>query len=111
MPTTLNAIPDTRLQAGVMTASHDHLRALEAESTARRARGGRLRRGVRRRAARRGAVASQGADLLVARYERTVGSEEPAARAVAPVEQPPRSRRKHSRLSAVELDRDRRLEL
>src|SRR4051812_17412877 len=32
MATTLNPIPDTRLQAEVTTPSHDHLRALEAES-------------------------------------------------------------------------------
>src|SRR6516225_3771278 len=32
MSTTLNATPDSQPQTGVLTPSHDHLRALEAES-------------------------------------------------------------------------------
>ena len=44
----------------------------------------RLRRGVRRGAARRGEVARQGARLLVPRPLPPVGSEEPAARALEP---------------------------
>ena len=46
----------------------------------------RLRRGVRRRAPRRGEVARQGARLLVPRPVPAVGSEEPAARAVEPLQ-------------------------
>ena len=41
---------------------------------------GRLRRGVRRRAPRRGAIAREGAHLLAARRQGPVGSEAPAAR-------------------------------
>ena len=46
----------------------------------------RLRRGVRRRAPRRGEVARQGAHLLVPRSLPAVGPEEPAARAVEPLQ-------------------------
>ena len=48
----------------------------------------RLRRGVRRRSARRGEGAREGARLLVPRRLRAVGSEEPAARAVEPLQRP-----------------------
>ena len=51
-------------------------------------RGRRIRRGVRRRAARRGAVARQGARLLPAQREGPMGSEAAAAGAVAPAERP-----------------------
>ena len=53
---------------------------LKTQGAARRAEGGQLRRGDRRRAARRGAFARQGAHLLVPRPPRPVGSEAPAAR-------------------------------
>ena len=46
----------------------------------------RLRRGLRRRAPRRGEVARQGARVLVPRPQPPVGSEEPAPRAVEPVQ-------------------------
>ena len=85
--------------------------ALKTKSLLDALQAGGLRRGVRRRAARRGAVARQGADLLAARRQRAVGSQEPAARALAAAEQPHPAGREHPRLPAVELDRDRRLEL
>ena len=46
----------------------------------------RLRRGVRRRPPRRGALARQGAHLLLPRPLRPVGPEEPAPRAVEPLQ-------------------------
>ena len=64
----------------------------------------RLRRGVRRRAARRGEEPGQGAGLQLPRYRRTVGPEEPAAGAVEPVQLAAAQGREHPRLSAVELD-------
>ena len=70
-----------------------------------------LRRRVRRRPPRRGEVARQGAGLLVPRPLRPVGSQEPAPRAVEPVQRPPRAGREHPRVPAVELDRARRLAL
>ena len=71
--------------------------------------GRRVRRGVRRRAPRRGEVAGQGARLLVPRPLPPVGPEEPAARAVEPLQRQDRQGREHPRLPAVELDRARRL--
>ena len=47
-----------------------------------------VRRRVRRRAARRGEVARQGARLLVPLRAAPLGPEEPAARAVAPLQRP-----------------------
>ena len=64
---------------------------------ARRDRRVRLRRLHRRRAPRRGKGARQGADLLVPRRVRPVGSEEPAAGAVEPLQ---RARRIRARTSA-----------
>ena len=69
----------------------------------------RLRRGLRRRPARRGEIARQGARLLVPRPLPPVGSEEPAARAVEPVQRQGQQGREHPRLPALELDRARRL--
>ena len=100
---------DRRRHAAVRCRHAALLRAAEDQVAARRARGRQLRRGVRRRAARRGAVAREGADLLAARREGPVGSEESAARAVEPAERPHPPRREHPRVSALELDRDRRL--
>ena len=61
---------------------------LKTTCAARRARGGRLRRGVRRRAPRRGAVAREGARVLDSRRQGPVGSEAAAAGALAPPQQP-----------------------
>ena len=69
----------------------------------------RVRRGVRRRAARRGEIARQGARLLVPRSIPPVGSQEPAARALEPVQRQDQQGREHPRLPALELDRARRL--
>ena len=87
------------------------LRRAQDQVAARRARGRRLRRGVRRRPPRRGAVARQGADLLAPRRQRPVGSEESAPRALEAAQQPHSQRREHPRVPAVELDRNRRVEL
>ena len=57
---------------------------------ARRHRGARVRRRVRRRSPRRGEGPGQGARLLLPRRVRSVGPEEPAARAVAPLQRPHR---------------------
>ena len=48
----------------------------------------RVRRGLRRRAPRRGQGPGQGARVLVPRRLRAVGPEEPAARAVEPLQRP-----------------------
>ena len=69
----------------------------------------RLRRRLRRRPPRRGEVARQGARLLVPRPLPPMGPEEPAARAVEPLQRPHRQGREHPRVPAVELDRARRL--
>ena len=90
---------DRRRHAAVPGRDQSVLRRAEDQGAARRPRSGRLRRGVRRRAARRGALAGEGTDLLAPRCERPVGSEEPAPRAVAPAEQPGRGRAKASAYS------------
>ena len=70
-----------------------------------------VHRDLRRRPARRGQGAGQGADLLLPRRVRPVGPEEPAARAVEPVQRADPPRREHPGLPAVELDRARHLAL
>ncbi len=70
---------------------------------------GRIRRGVWRRAPRRGEIARQGAHLFVPRSARPVGPEESAAGAVEHLQFAHQQGRKHSRLSALELDRAGRL--
>jgi sulfate adenylyltransferase subunit 2 len=52
---------------------------------------------------------AKGTDLLLPRWRGAVGPEEPAARAVEPVQRAHPSGRKHSRVSAFELDRDGRV--
>ena len=84
---------------------------LKTTVAARRPAGRQVRRGVRRRAPRRGEIAGQGARLLAAQRQGPVGSQAAASRAVAPAEQPARPGRERARLSAVELDRARRLAL
>ena len=84
---------------------------LQTVDAAARDRGGPLRRGLRRRPPRRGEGPRQGALLLLPRRVRPVGPEEPAPRAVEPLQRPARARRAHPRLPAVELDRARRLAL
>ncbi len=74
---------------------------------ARRHRGARLRRRVRRRPARRGEGPGQGAGVQLPRRVRPVGPEEPAPRAVEPLQRPPPQGRAHPRLPALnwtELD-------
>ncbi len=78
---------------------------------ARRDQGRRLRRRLRRRPARRGQGPRQGAGALLPRQIRPVGPEEPAARAVAPLQRPPPQGRAHPRLPDLRLDRARRLAL
>ncbi len=61
----------------------------------------RLRRGLRRRASRRGEEPGQGARLLLPRPPPPVGPEEPAAGAVEPVQRQGEQGREHPRLPAV----------
>ena len=70
-----------------------------------------LRRGIRRRPARRGEGQGQGAGLLLPGRVRPVGPQEPAARAVEPLQHPDPPRRAHPGLPAVQLDRARHLAL
>jgi sulfate adenylyltransferase subunit 2 len=76
---------------------------------ARSDRGIRLRRLHRRRPPRRGKGARQGAHLFLPRRVRPVGPEEPAPRAVGPVQRAQLQGREHPRLPDLELDRVRRL--
>ena len=71
----------------------------------------RLRRRLRRRPPRRGQGAGQGAGALLPRQLRPVGPEEPAPRALAPLQRPPPQGRAHPRLPDLRLDRARRLAL
>ena len=68
-----------------------------------------LRRRLRRRPPRRGEGPGQGAGLQLPRRVRPVGPEEPAARAVEPLQRPPPAGRAHPGVPAVELDRARHL--
>ena len=68
-----------------------------------------VRRGLRRCPPRRRKIAGQGAGLLVPRQAPSLGPQEPAARAVEPVQRQGEQGREHPRVSAVELDRARRL--
>ena len=77
-----------------------------AEAGARQVR---LRRRVRRRAPRRREVARQGARVLVPLRAASLGSEAPAARALAPVQRAQAQGREPARVPAVELDRARHL--
>ena len=76
---------------------------------ARRDRGAPLRRALRRRPAGRGEGPGQGARLLVPRRVRPVGPEEPAPRAVEPLQHADQAGRAHPGLPAVQLDRAGRL--
>ena len=76
---------------------------------ARGAREAPLQRALRRRPPRRGQGPGQGAGLLLPRRVRPVGPEEPAPRAVEPLQRPDPRRREHPGLPAVELDRARHL--
>ena len=78
---------------------------------ARRHRGGPVRRRLRRRPPRRGEGPRQGARLLLPRRVRPVGPEEPAPRALEPLQRPAQPRRAHPGLPAVQLDRARHLAL
>ena len=76
---------------------------------ARRDRRARLRRRLRRRPPRRGALAREGARAVVPRRLRPVGSAPPAAGAVGPLQRPRAPRRARARVPALQLDRARRL--
>ena len=69
----------------------------------------RLRRCLRRRAPRRGALAREGAHLLVPLGAAPLGPEEPAARALAALQRAAPPRRVDPRLPALQLDGARRL--
>ena len=60
---------------------------------------------LRRRPPRRGEGARQGAGLLLPRRVRPVGPEEPAPRAVEPLQHADQARRAHQGVPAVQLDR------
>ena len=68
-----------------------------------------LRRGVRRRASRRGKEPRQGAHLLASLGGARLGSAQSAPGTVAAVQHAPARGRVDARLSAVELDRARRV--
>ena len=87
-------------------AAHRHVEDRRAEAGARQVR---LRRGVRRRPARRGEEPRQGADLQLPHRQPPLGPEEPAARAVEPLQRPQEQGREHPRLPALQLDRARHL--
>ena len=78
---------------------------------ARGRRGASVHRALRRRAARRGEGARQGADLQLPRRVRPMGSEEPAPGALEPLQRTHPPRRVDPRLPALELDRAGRLAL
>ena len=74
-----------------------------------RDRGARLRRGLRRRAPRRGARAGQGAHPLLPRRLRPVGPAPPAPRAVEPLQRARPPGRARARVPALQLDGARRV--
>ena len=77
---------DCRRHAALPGGDAALLRTLEDQVASRRSGGGQFRRRLRRRSARRGAIACQGTDLLPARREGPMGSQEPAAGTVEPSE-------------------------
>ena len=87
-------------------AAHRHVEDRRAEAGARQIR---LRRGVRRRPARRGEEPRQGARVQLSRPQPSLGPEAPAAGAVVALQCPQEQGREHARLPAVQLDRARRL--
>ena len=68
-----------------------------------------VRRRLRRRPPRRGEEPGQGAGVLVPRRVPPLGSEEPAARALEPLQHEGQEGGEHPRLSPLQLDRTRRL--
>ena len=86
-----------------------HTDIMKTQALQAGARQARLRRGVRRRAPRRGEVARQGAHLLVPLRPASLGPEEPAPRAVEALQHAQAQGRVDARVPAVELDRARRL--
>jgi len=91
------------LQAGDAEVRADQLKTLRPVG---RPRCRWLRRGLWRRAPRRGEIPRQGTRLFLPRHLRPVGSQKPAPRAVEPVQQP-RRQATHPRVSAsnwTELD-------
>ena len=108
---------DRACQSGRAGDGHQPLRARLGHPHARHEDAGaeagagqiRLRRGVRRRAARRGKVARQGAHLLLPLRAASLGPQEPASRAVEPLQHAQAQGRVDPRLPAVQLDRARRL--
>ena len=99
-----------RPDGGGHLAGGDAQPAADADAAARH-RGGAPRRGLRRGAPGRGEGAGQGADLQLPRRVRPVGPEEPAARAVEPLQRAAQQGRAHPGLPALELDRARRVAL
>ena len=75
------------------------------------ARSARLRRGLRRRASRRGGLARQGARVLVPRPGPPLGPAQAAAGDVAAAQRPAGRRRDRPHLPALQLDREGRVAL
>ena len=102
--------PRARHRAGHARLGSPHRRDEDA-GAAPGARTIRLRCGLRRRAARRGEVARQGAGFFLAQRPAPLGPEAPAAGALAALQHAQAAGREHSRVPALELDRARHLAL
>src|SRR3954451_23477194 len=89
-----------------LTDAHRHVEDRRAQASARHPQ---VRRRLRWRSARRGAIASEGTHLLDAVGTAPVGPEATKAGAVARLQPAARSRRERARFPAVELDRARRV--
>ena len=81
------------------------LRLAEDQVATRRVGAKRFQRRVRRRAPRRRKIARQRKNLFLPRRPWPMGSQEPAARTVEPLQLSHRQKRKHSRVPAFQLDR------
>ena len=93
----------------IASGSQLHTQVMKTEALRQALDAGQLRRRVRRRAARRGEEPRQGAHLLAPLGRARVGPAQPAPGTLAPLQHPHPRGRIDARLSAVELDRARRV--
>ena len=93
----------------IASGSQLHTQVMKTESLRQALDEWPLRRRLRRRAARRGEEPGEGAHLLVSLGGARLGPAQPAARTVAAVQHPHPRRRIDARLSALQLDRARRV--
>ena len=100
-----------RRAAWSSTTARPAATGMQTGTLLQRHRGGRLHRRLRWRPPRRGEGPRQGARLLPPRRVRPVGPEEPAPRALEPLQRPDPRGRAHADLPAVQLDRARHLAL